>query len=146
MDLQGTSAAAVYRDLARVVRSLRSRTGQNSQPLSSLSALWVLMSAEQAIRLSDLAERENVTVPTMSRIVTGLERDGLIERTADPDDGRASLLAVTTAGADLVNGSRSRRVQALEKALGGLDAAEREVLGRTLRKVADELAERPEQA
>ncbi|MBA4023342.1 MAG: MarR family transcriptional regulator [Gordonia sp.] len=146
MDLQGASAASVYRDLARVVRSLRSRTGQNSQPLSSLSALWVLIDAGRPIRLSELAERENVTVPTMSRIVTGLERDGLIARTADPDDGRASLLAVTEAGADLIKGSRSRRVQALETALEGLDEAEREVLGRTLRKVADELAERPENA
>lgn len=105
MDLQGASAASVYRDLARVVRSLRSRTGQNSQPLSSLSALWVLIDAGDPIRLSELADRENVTVPTMSRIVTGLERDGLIARTADPDDGRASLLEVTAAGADLIKGA-----------------------------------------
>lgn len=143
MDLQGTSAASVYRDLARVIRALRARAGHNSQPLSSLSAMWVLMSAEAPIRLSDLAERENVTVPTMSRIVTGLERDGLVDRTADPADGRASLLAVSPAGAELINGSRSRRVQALEKALDGLDEGEREVLGRTIRKVADELANLP---
>lgn len=140
MDLQSTSAASLYRDLARVIRALRARAGQHSQPLSSLSAMWVLMSVEEPIRLSELAERENVTVPTMSRIVTGLERDGLVQRAADPADGRASLLAVTPTGADLINGSRSRRVQALKRALDGLDEAEREVLGRTIRKVADELA------
>lgn len=138
---QTTTVSSLYRDLTRITRALRQRTGQHSQPLSALSAMWVLMAAEAPIRLSELAERENVTVPTMSRIVTALERDGLVTRTADPADGRASLLALSDAGNELVNGSRSRRIQALEKALDGLDSAEREVLGRTLRVVADELVE-----
>jgi DNA-binding MarR family transcriptional regulator len=139
MTAQTTTASSLYRDLTRITRALRQRTGRQSQPLSALSAMWVLAAAEEPIRLSELAERENVTVPTMSRIVTALERDGLVARTADPADGRASLLTLSDAGHELVKGSRSRRIQALEKALDGLDDAEREVLGRTLRVVADEL-------
>jgi DNA-binding MarR family transcriptional regulator len=139
MTAKTTTASSLYRDLTRITRALRQRTGRQSQPLSALSAMWVLAAAEEPIRLSELAERENVTVPTMSRIVTALERDGLVVRAADPADGRASLLTLNDAGNELVKGSRSRRIQALEKALDGLDDAEREVLGRTLRVVADEL-------
>jgi DNA-binding MarR family transcriptional regulator len=139
MTAKTTTASSLYRDLTRITRALRQRTGRQSQPLSALSAMWVLAAAEEPIRLSELAERENVTVPTMSRIVTALERDELVVRAADPADGRASLLTLSDAGHELVKGSRSRRIQALEKALDGLDDAEREVLGRTLRVVADEL-------
>ena len=143
MTAPSNAAASLSRDLARIARALRAGANKSSLPLSSLSALWVLNDAGEPIRLSDLAERENLTVPTMSRIVTGLERDGLVVRTADPADGRASLLVPSESGVELVNGNRSRRVQALERALDGLDATERDVLARALRKVAEELTERP---
>ena len=144
MTAPNNAAASVSRDLARIARALRAGANKSSLPLSSLSALWVLLDTGEPIRLSTLAERENLTVPTMSRIVTGLERDGLVVRTADPADGRASLLAPSETGIELGNGNRSRRVQALEKALAGLDETEREVLARSLHKIAEELAERPE--
>lgn len=144
MTASNNAAASVSRDLARIARALRAGANKSSLPLSSLSALWVLLDTGVPIRLSELAERENLTVPTMSRIVTGLERDGLVVRTADPADGRASLLAPSETGIELGNGNRSRRIQALEKALAGLDETERDVLARSLRKIAEELAERPE--
>ncbi|HEY9314729.1 MarR family winged helix-turn-helix transcriptional regulator [Williamsia sp.] len=139
-----STAASLSRDLARIARGLRAGSNKSSLPLSSLSALWVLNDAGAPIRLSELAERETLTVPTMSRIVAALERDGLVVRTADPADGRASLLVPSHAGVELVNGNRSRRVQALERALDGLDATERDVLARALRKIAEELTEHPQ--
>ena len=61
-------------------------------------------------RSSALAEAVFSDPSTVSRQVAGLVKDGLIERRADPADGRASVLAVTQAGRELVaERSRMRR-------------------------------------
>jgi DNA-binding MarR family transcriptional regulator len=53
------------------------------------------------IRASALAERVRSDPSTVSRQVAALVKDGLIERTADPEDGRASLLVATDKGRDV---------------------------------------------
>ena len=52
----------------------------------------------QPVRLSDLAHVLGVDVSTTSRQVATLEQRGLLMRAADPDDGRAVLLALTEPG------------------------------------------------
>ena len=49
-------------------------------------------------RLTTLAEAVHSDPSTVSRQVAALVRNGLVERLADPDDGRASLLAATPTG------------------------------------------------
>jgi len=65
--------------------------------------------------LSRLAAAEQVRLPTMSRIVAGLERAGLAPREPDPGDRRASVIHAT-----LRRGHR-RRVAALAALLAPLD-------------------------
>ena len=50
------------------------------------------------LRLSALAARTNATLPRLSRVVTGLERKGLVARVACEQDGRATNAVLTTAG------------------------------------------------
>jgi DNA-binding MarR family transcriptional regulator len=50
---------------------------------------------EDGLRLGELAERAHLSKQTMTELVRRLERDGLVERRADPRDGRASLLFLT---------------------------------------------------
>ncbi len=52
----------------------------------------------QPVRLTDLAHVLGVDVSTTSRQVATLEQRGLLERAADPDDGRAVLIALTEPG------------------------------------------------
>ena len=52
----------------------------------------------QRLRLSALASRTNATLPRLSRVVTSLERRGLLERVACPEDRRATNARVTAAG------------------------------------------------
>ncbi|WP_296666320.1 MarR family transcriptional regulator [Demequina sp.] len=61
-----------------------------------LEALWE--ADGRRLRLSALASRTNATLPRLSRVVTGLERKGLVERTACPEDGRAFNATLTDAG------------------------------------------------
>ncbi|WP_158848161.1 MarR family winged helix-turn-helix transcriptional regulator [Saccharothrix deserti] len=66
-------------------------------------------------RASALAEAVFSDPSTVSRQVATLVKDGLVERRADPEDGRASVLAVTEAGARLLRERRAQRNEALAR-------------------------------
>ena len=70
--------------------------------------------------LSDVASRENLSAPTITKIVIRLERQGLIERLADPTDRRVSLVAVSKQGAALLERLRSSRTAYLHRKLSEL--------------------------
>lgn len=77
------------------------------------------------LRLTALAEREAVSQPAMTGLVSRLQAAGLVVRQADPSDGRAVLVELTAAGEALVEDRRVRRAAALEDLLGVLDPSER---------------------
>ncbi len=133
-------AVAVHHALARIHRTLRHGAGAGALTLGATSALWVLVNGEP-MRLSELAARENVSAPTMSRLVGALERDGMVIRTADPLDGRASLIAPTDAAVELIRGATSRRAQMMEAALSRLDVDDRAAAERSIALLADALAQ-----
>jgi DNA-binding MarR family transcriptional regulator len=54
--------------------------------------------AEDGTRLTELAERAQVTKQTASLLVAALEREGLVERVPDPGDGRARLIRLSARG------------------------------------------------
>jgi len=72
------------------------------------------------LSLSDVASRENLSAPTITKIVTSLESRGLIERLADPTDRRVSLVAVSRKGEDLLERLRSSRTAYLHRKLSEL--------------------------
>ncbi|MBW4719824.1 MarR family winged helix-turn-helix transcriptional regulator [Saccharothrix obliqua] len=68
-------------------------------------------------RSSALAEAVFSDPSTVSRQVASLVKEGWVERRADPDDGRASVLAVTDAGMRLLEERRRSRNQAIARML-----------------------------
>ncbi|MGZ4647298.1 MAG: MarR family winged helix-turn-helix transcriptional regulator [Blastococcus sp.] len=80
------------------------------------------------MRMSDLAARERITAPTLSRVIAGLVEHGYVERGADPQDARAAVLTATTAGEELVQGLHSRRTEELATRLGRLSDDDRAAL------------------
>lgn len=54
--------------------------------------------AEDGTRLTELANRAGVTKQTASLLVAALEREGLVERVPDPEDGRARLIRLSARG------------------------------------------------
>jgi DNA-binding MarR family transcriptional regulator len=76
-------------------------------------------------RLSDLAAREGVTQPSMTALVTRLERDGLAVRGDDPTDRRAVVVTLTDAGREVLISRRTRRASRLADLLDGLDPEDR---------------------
>ncbi|HTX27203.1 MAG TPA: MarR family transcriptional regulator [Streptosporangiaceae bacterium] len=104
------TAEALYRLMTTTVR-------QRPRDMS-LTAAATLATVERTgpRRITDLAMLEGVAQPSMTALVTVLERSGLVERQQDPRDQRVVLVALTEAGAGYL---RSRR-QAGAEALAGL--------------------------
>lgn len=80
--------------------------------------------------IGELALREQVTPPTMTRIVTGLESEGLAERQPDPHDGRLVRVVATEKGCELIERGRALRVERLTAELHALSARDRATLER----------------
>ena len=116
--------------LARLARKLRREAPSPLGP-SSLSTLATL-TADGALRVGDLAAREGVRPPTMTKIVASLEEQGLIERLVDPADRRAGLVRLTPAGAEHVAGARSARASQLAAHLAELTPAQRRAIAAAL--------------
>jgi DNA-binding MarR family transcriptional regulator len=133
-------AADIYVAVGRITRLLRRAGDLGSLSQGSAAALATLV-RQGPMRLGDLAGVERVSAPTMSRIVTMLEKSGYIERSPDPIDGRAQVLSATAPATDLVNGLTSARIQRFAEALDTLDDDERRSLATTLTKVVDLLDE-----
>jgi DNA-binding MarR family transcriptional regulator len=115
--------SAVLHLLRRLAREDRA-TGESPARLSALSVL--VFSGSRPI--GHLARDERVSAPTMTRLVAGLQADGLVSRTADPDDRRTQRIAATARGREILVAGRARRVAALEALLVGVAEEDRAAL------------------
>jgi DNA-binding MarR family transcriptional regulator len=86
-------------------------------------------------RLTTIAECTGFDASTMSRQVADLEKAGLLKRTPDADDRRASLLEATVQGQELMQRLSDGRRRRLERLLGEWSDKDIQTLGRMLRKL-----------
>jgi DNA-binding MarR family transcriptional regulator len=112
----------------RLLRRLRREDEAMGLTAARASALSVLVFGGRPVTLGALAQAEQVSAPTITRLIVGMERDGLVRREADAADGRVVWLHATAKGARLLHAGRRRRVAALEADLAGLPPAERDTL------------------
>ena len=89
------------------------------------SALSIMVFGAGPVTIGQLAQAEQVSPPTMTRLVIGMERDGLVRRERDPADGRVVWLTATAKGARILQEGRRRRVESLAEDLAALDASDR---------------------
>ena len=99
------------------------RRGPREMSLTSLSTLASLDRTGPR-RITDLAVIQGVAQPSMTVLVTALERSGLVERKGDPADRRVALVALTTAGAQLLRAQRRAGAEALIQLIDKLPADE----------------------
>lgn len=86
-------------------------------------------------RLTDLSKRLLRDKSTITRIVDQLERAGLVQRIADPDDRRAQRVILTSAGVERRKHARAAHKSSLERRLSGLSEAEQQELSLLLDKL-----------
>jgi DNA-binding MarR family transcriptional regulator len=106
----------VGRELRREARSLGASPEQ--------VALLVSIKYAPGIGLRELAARERVSPPAMTKHVDRLERDGLVERRPSEEDRRRVGVTLTDEGQRLLRRVRSRRTAWLAQRLGELDERE----------------------
>ena len=122
-------ASAMHSAAIHLLRRVRKEDERMGVSPGRLSALSVLVFGGP-MRLTDLARLEQVKPPTMTKIVAGLEGEGLVRRSTDPGDARAVRLEATRAGVLLMHQGRRRRVARLVGAMQHLTPDEMTVLRR----------------
>ena len=100
------SAEAVYGLLATLLRR-----APRDISLTSLATLSTL-DRTGAKKITELAAIEGVTQPSMTTLIAGLEKAGLVERSSDPNDRRVSMVSLTSVGRDYIRGRRQAGTEA----------------------------------
>jgi DNA-binding MarR family transcriptional regulator len=124
--------------LARLSRRLRRHELAGITP-TQLAAL-ATVERSGPMRLGDLAAAEGIAPSTLTRLVTALEESGYVRRCADPSDARASTLAITARGNQMLERIRAENNRMLAASLRMLAPAQRSALAAAL-PVLEQLAE-----
>ncbi len=134
----GTLAGELRVALVRSVRRLRMERSSEEITDGQYSVLAAL-SKLGPLTPGDLAERDHVQPPSMTRTVARLVDMGLVARGDHPTDRRQVLVSITEAGEREVRETRRRRDAWLAQRLAALTPAERATLAEAteiLRKIA----------
>ena len=115
-------SAAIH--VLRRVRRVDTAIGLSAARASALSVL--VFGGPRTI--GELAEAEQVSAPTMTRLVTSLDRAGLARREASPRDRRRVIVRATKQGERRLHEGRERRVRELAGLLSDLPARKLAVL------------------
>ena len=132
--------AAGFFQLGLYLRSKQWRNAEKSGLTSTQISILGFLKRRGPNRVMALAKLVGITEATTSRAISTLERKGLVEKRADPDDGRATRISLTATGIRLLS-RQSEFPAALMAALAGLDLIESTVLHRVLSKVILHLQE-----
>lgn len=132
-------AARLHSSAIRLLRRVRRTDARMGLSPARASVLSVLVFGGP-LTIGELAVAEQVRPPTMTRLVTGLEADGYVARTADPRDGRAVIVRATARGRRVLERGRRLRVEQIEAMLSGLTGRESALLGEAVALLERELA------
>lgn len=116
----------------RVARRVVRQTFADRVLPPSEAELLALVGRSKGTSVRDAAHALQLAPNTVSTLVSRLVGAGLLERHADPTDGRATRLQLTAEGAARVRRWRRHRAEMLSRALDALDATERTALAAAL--------------
>jgi DNA-binding MarR family transcriptional regulator len=129
-------ADRVHSAAIHLLRRLRKQDEAIGLTAARMSALSVVVFAGP-VTIGQLADAEQVSGPTITRLLAGMERDGLLTRTRDTGDRRVVWIKASPKGTRLLQEGRRRRIAALADDLASLDPADLALLAK-----AAELIER----
>ncbi|WP_433887884.1 MarR family winged helix-turn-helix transcriptional regulator [Streptomyces sp. CA-111067] len=109
-------AEALLLGVRLLVRRVRQLPGEGDLTLPETAALGRLDRGGPATS-SEMAKLEQISPQSMGATLGGLEARGLIERSADPRDGRRVVLSISGAGRAVLGDRRNAKAQKLAEAL-----------------------------
>ena len=125
------AARLFAREVDRKVRELGVSAGY-------LPVLFALADGK-ALTQTVLANVAAIEQPTMAATLTRMERDGLVQRRPDPNDGRSSLVSLTSAAQKKVRAVETAVSNVNDRALSVLSEKERVALMRALEAIVGSL-------
>jgi DNA-binding MarR family transcriptional regulator len=127
--------------LAVVRLNRRLRAQREVEAVVTLTQLSAMASLHRhgAMSPGELAARERVQPPSMTRVIAALVERGFVDRSPHPTDGRQTVVALTGTGRDYVDAEVTARERWLDARLGELSADERDVLYRAA-EIIDRIA------
>lgn len=139
---------ALERELAVFLRRARASSGEMAREVHpglepAAYGLLVRLEAAGAQRATELAGYFGVGRATMSRQLRALEELGLVTREPDPDDGRASLVRLTTEGLERFSRVRDARRERYVSELAAWDRGELAELARLLHQLNARVGDEP---
>jgi DNA-binding MarR family transcriptional regulator len=124
----------------RVIHTMRSQLADvlpaGLDPAAAQLLTWLVKQGPS--RQSELAEHTFLDPSTVSRRISQLVHQGLVERRADPVDGRAVQLVPTARGQDFFATIKARREEIMQQVLAGWSSTEVTALSGLLRKFNDD--------
>jgi DNA-binding MarR family transcriptional regulator len=124
-------AAHLRTAIVRTARRLRQEAAVETTGLTPTSvAALATIERHGPLTPSEIAEIERVKRPTITRTLGCLEREGLIDRAPDPQDGRSALVSVNAAGRERLRRLRSRKNAYLARRMRELTPEEVDTLER----------------
>jgi DNA-binding MarR family transcriptional regulator len=110
-------AGAVQASVRLLVQRLRQTEVVEGEPTSAEMSAMSRLDRTGPTTSADLARLERISPQSMGATVAALEERGVVERAADPEDGRRSILTLTAEGRALLQRRRSARSELLSHAL-----------------------------
>jgi DNA-binding MarR family transcriptional regulator len=120
-------AALLRPSLLRLTRLVRNQRVDMTVTLTQLSAMATLANAGP-MSAGELANRERVQPPSMTKVLANLEERGLVRRAVHPSDKRQAIIEITDAGRALLESERRSRDAWLSRRLAELTPEERALL------------------
>ncbi|MCW2980814.1 MAG: transcriptional regulator, MarR family [Solirubrobacterales bacterium] len=124
------TASQLSTAIVRTARVLRQDAAAEAGLGAGTTAALASIKRDGPLTPSELAEIERVKRPSITRTLACLDRQGLIERTPDPADGRSSLVSISAAGRERLALLRRRKSAYLARRLEALDPEEVATLAR----------------
>jgi MarR family transcriptional regulator for hemolysin len=134
----------LVRTMARTAQAMRRHLEKTIADVpGGMSAWWVLRHLHQAgpQAQADMARSVGVAGSTLTRRLEQMEADGLITRTADPDDGRRIIVALSEAGESTRGGQRERADAEVARLVANVAPEDLEAFGRMVEKIRENLLE-----
>jgi DNA-binding MarR family transcriptional regulator len=108
----------------------------------AMTILVTLANTGAPMRVGEIAERMQVVGPHVTRQVQALEQRGLVQRVADPNDKRVSLIEPTATGTEAAQAYMTTILGWFREVIAEWPAQDRADLGRLLGKLADDITSR----
>lgn len=136
--MERTLASRLRLAVVRLNRRLRAQRTSSAVSLTQVAAISTLFKCGP-LTPGELAAKEGVQPPSMTRVIAALEEFGFVTRRPHPTDGRQAIVALTDEGRAFHDAEVSLREAWLDKRLAELDDDERELLARAA-EIIDRMA------